>query len=126
MFSALGSISWTPGRIAVACAVVLAFALPPFFGTYYHFVGALALINVIIAVGLNLLTGNAGQISMCQSSFMAIGAYTTTFLTTKVGISYWIAMPSGALMAAAMGLALGFPALALPRFLPGGRDTRLP
>ena len=111
MFSALGSISWTPGRIAVACAVVLAFALPPFFGSYYHFVGALALINVIIAVGLNLLTGNAGQISMCQSSFMAIGAYTTTFLTTKVGISYWVAMPSGALMAAAMGLALGFPAL---------------
>jgi branched-chain amino acid transport system permease protein len=90
---------------------VLAFALPPFFGSYYQFVGALALINVIIAVGLNLLTGNTGQISMCQSSFMAIGAYTTTFLTTKVGISYWVAMPTGALMAAAMGLALGFPAL---------------
>jgi branched-chain amino acid transport system permease protein len=93
--------------IAVACAVVL----PPFFGSYYHFVASLALVNVIIAVGLNLLTGNAGQISMCQSSFMAIGAYSTTFLTTKVGLSYWLAMPTGALIAAALGFALGFPAL---------------
>jgi branched-chain amino acid transport system permease protein len=98
-------------RVAVAVAILLAFVLPPFFGSYYHFVASLALINVIIAVGLNLLTGNAGQISMCQSSFMAIGAYTTTFLTTKLGLSYWAALPSGALLAALLGLALGFPAL---------------
>jgi branched-chain amino acid transport system permease protein len=108
--SGLG-IVWTKGRIAVAVAIILAFILPPFFGSYYHFVASLALINVIIAVGLNLLTGNAGQISMCQSSFMAIGAYATTFLTTKAGFSYWVAMPTGALLAAALGLALGFPAL---------------
>lgn len=110
MSSGLG-IVWTKGRIAVAVAIILAFALPPFFGSYYHFVASLAVINVIIAVGLNLLTGNAGQISMCQSSFMAIGAYTTTFLTTKADFSYWVAMPTGALLAAALGLALGFPAL---------------
>lgn len=111
MSSALGSIVWTKRHIAVAVAVVFAFVLPPFFGSYYHFVASLALINVIIAVGLNLLTGNAGQISMCQSSFMAIGAYTTTFLTTKADLSYWVALPSGALLAALLGLALGFPAL---------------
>jgi len=102
---------WTKERAAVAVAVALAVVLPPFFGSYYHFVASLALINVIIAVGLNLLTGNAGQISMCQSSFMAIGAYTTTFLTTKAGLSYWLALPSGAMLAAVLGLALGFPAL---------------
>jgi branched-chain amino acid transport system permease protein len=98
-------------RFAVALAIAAAVVLPPFLGSYYHFVAALALINVIIAVGLNLLTGNAGQISMCQSSFMAIGAYTTTYLTTKIGFSYWVAMPTGGLFAALLGLGLGFPAL---------------
>ena len=92
-------------------AIAVAIVSPPFLGSYYHFVASLALINVIIAVGLNLLTGNAGQISMCQSSFMAIGAYTTTYMTTKLGVSYWLAMPSGGLLAALLGLALGFPAL---------------
>lgn len=102
---------WTMQRAVVALSVILAVVLPPFFGSYYHFVASLALINVIIAVGLNLLTGNAGQISMCQSSFMAIGAYATTFLSTKAGLSYWLAMPTGGLIAAVLGLALGFPAL---------------
>lgn len=97
--------------LVAALAIAVAVVLPPFFGSYYHFVASLALINVIIAVGLNLLTGNAGQISMCQSSFMAIGAYTTTYLATKVGLSYWIAMPAGGLFAALLGLGLGFPAL---------------
>jgi branched-chain amino acid transport system permease protein len=103
-------------RVVVALAIVVAVLLPPFLGSYYHFVASLALINVIIAVGLNLLTGNAGQISMCQSSFMAIGAYTTTYLTTKAGLSYWLAMPGGGLLAALLGLGLGFPALRLRGF----------
>lgn len=96
--------------------ILLAVLLPPFLGSYYHFVASLALINVIIAVGLNILTGNAGQISMCQSSFMAIGAYSTTFLSTKAGMSYWISMPVGGVIAAAFGLALGFPALRIRGF----------
>jgi branched-chain amino acid transport system permease protein len=98
---------WRMALLSIAVAIVL----PPFLGTYYHFVASLALINVIIAVGLNLLTGNAGQISMCQSSFMAIGAYATTYLSTKIGVSYWLAMPTGGVIAGVLGLALGFPAL---------------
>src|SRR6266851_5332391 len=99
------------GKGSILFSLLLAVLLPPFLGSYYHFVASLALINVIIAVGLNILTGNAGQISMCQSSFMAIGAYSTTFLSTKAGMSYWISMPVGGVIAAAFGLALGFPAL---------------
>lgn len=79
--------------LCVTALIVLAFALPPFFGSYYHFVAGLALINVIIAIGLNLLTGNAGQISMCQASFMAIGAYATTVFFARFGLSYWLALP---------------------------------
>jgi branched-chain amino acid transport system permease protein len=94
----------------------LAFILPPFFGSYYHFVGGLALINVVIAIGLNILTGNAGQISMCQASFMAIGAYATTYFFTKFGLNYWLALPLGGLFTAACGFVVGFPALRLRGF----------
>lgn len=107
--AASSNVGWQVWLALVTIA--LAIVLPPFLGSYYHFVASLALINVIIAVGLNLLTGNAGQISMCQSSFMAIGAYATTYMTTKLGVSYWVAMPGGGLLAALLGLALGFPAL---------------
>ena len=112
--AASSNVGWQVWLALVTIA--LAIVLPPFLGSYYHFVASLALINVIIAVGLNLLTGNAGQISMCQSSFMAIGAYATTYMTTKLGVSYWVAMPGGGLLAALLGLALGFPALRVRGF----------
>lgn len=107
---------FSPSGLCVAVLVILAFVLPPFFGSYYHFVAGLALINVIIAIGLNILTGNAGQISMCQASFMAIGAYATTYFFTKFGLNYWIALPLGGLFTAVCGFVVGFPALRLRGF----------
>ncbi|HVR18022.1 MAG TPA: branched-chain amino acid ABC transporter permease [Candidatus Limnocylindrales bacterium] len=106
----------SPFGLCAAVLIVLAFVLPPFFGSYYHFVAGLALINVIIAIGLNILTGNAGQISMCQASFMAIGAYSTTYFFTKFGMNYWMALPLGGLFSAVCGFAVGFPALRLRGF----------
>lgn len=100
----------------VTVLIALAVALPPFFGSYYHFIAGLALINAIIAIGLNILTGNAGQISICQASFMAIGAYATTYFGAKFGLSYWIALPVGGLLTAACGVVVGFPALRLRGF----------
>jgi branched-chain amino acid transport system permease protein len=96
--------------------LLLAVALPPFFGSYHHYLASLALINVIMAVGLNILTGNAGQISLCNSSFMAIGAYATTYLASKLGLSYWLALPLAGLISALCGFLLGFPALRLRGF----------
>lgn len=105
-----------PARVIALAALLLAIALPPFFGSYVHYLGMLALVNVIAAIGLNILTGNAGQISLCNSSFMAIGAYATTYFHTKTGITYWASLPLGAVVAAALGFALGFPALRLRGF----------
>jgi branched-chain amino acid transport system permease protein len=105
------------GRILAAAALLaLLLGLPPFLGSYYHYVASLALINIIIAIGLNLLIGNAGQISLCQSSFMAIGAYATTYLSAKLGLSYWVALPAGGCLAGVFGLILGVPALRLQGF----------
>jgi branched-chain amino acid transport system permease protein len=106
-------MSWYAGIVTLLFAAV---AIPPLLGSYYHYLASLALINIIAAIGLNLLTGNAGQTSLCHSSFMAIGAYATTYLVTKIGLSYWLALPLGGLIAAIFGFALGFPALRLRGF----------
>lgn len=89
---------------------------PWLLGTYQLYFINLVLVNVILATGLNLLTGNAGQISMCHSSFMAIGAYATTLLHLHGGVSFWIALPVGALVAAGSGAAVGLPAIRLRGF----------
>jgi branched-chain amino acid transport system permease protein len=102
--------------LALVALLALLLGLPPFLGSYYPYVASLALINIIIAIGLNLLIGNAGQISLCQSSFMAIGAYATTYLFAKLGLSYWVALPAAGCLAGLCGLLLGIPALRLQGF----------
>jgi branched-chain amino acid transport system permease protein len=102
--------------VLVGAMVLLAVVLPPWFGSYHHYLASLALINIIMAVGLNILTGNAGQMSLCNSSFMAIGAYATTYLTARLGLSYWLALPLGGIISAIAGFLLGFPALRLRGF----------
>jgi len=93
----------------VAAVVVLAVAGATM-GSYPIYLITLAMINIIAAVGLNLLTGNSGQISLCHSSFMAIGAYGSTLLTARYGVPFWAALPLGALLAALLGALLGAPA----------------
>ena len=89
---------------------------PLFLGNYHHYILSLILVNVIIAVGLNLLIGNAGQISLCSSAFMAIGAYTTVYVTTETGIPFWFSLPIGGVAAALFGLLLGAPAVRVRGF----------
>jgi ABC-type branched-subunit amino acid transport system permease subunit len=95
--------------LALAAVVLLGAAAAPL-GSYPVYLLSLAMINIIAAVGLNLLTGNSGQISLCHSSFMAIGAYTSTLLAAKLGVPFWAAIPLGALLAALMGAFVGAPA----------------
>jgi branched-chain amino acid transport system permease protein len=101
----------TRGPTIVAFGAVIALgAAAATMGSYPVYLLSLAMINVIAAIGLNLLTGNSGQISLCHSSFMAIGAYVSTLLTAKAGVPFWAAIPSGAVLAALMGALLGWPA----------------
>jgi branched-chain amino acid transport system permease protein len=81
-----------------------------FMSSYPIYLLSLAMINVISALGLNLLTGNSGQISLCHSSFMAVGAYGASLLTLHVGLPFWAAIPIAAMAAAMLGALLGFPA----------------
>ncbi len=96
--------------IVALLAVLLLAAAASTMGSYPVYLLSLAMINVIAAIGLNLLTGNSGQISLCHSSFIAIGAYGSTLLTARYGVPFWAAIPLGTLLAALMGALLGAPA----------------
>ncbi len=100
-------------KISLLAIVVVLLILPWCLGSFHLYTLSLILVNVIVATGLNLLTGNAGQVSLCNSTFMAIGAYSTMILHLKFGLMYWLALPAGGLIAAALGFGLGVPALRL-------------
>ena len=71
----------------------------------------LALINVVVVLGLNFITGLAGNMNLGTAGIFAIGAYTSALLSTKLGVSPWIGLAAAAAMGVAVGLCLGFPSL---------------
>jgi branched-chain amino acid transport system permease protein len=95
--------------LALAVLLLLG-AIGAVVGTYTIYLLNLALIAVIAAVGLNLLTGNSGQISLCHSSFIAIGAYVSALLAARYGLPFWASVPLAAAVAALIGGLLGLPA----------------
>jgi branched-chain amino acid transport system permease protein len=70
-------------------------------------------IQIIGVLGLNLLTGNTGQISLGYSAFLAIGAYANAILQVDAGLSALLSIPLAGLVAAAFGLCIGIPSLRL-------------
>jgi branched-chain amino acid transport system permease protein len=90
-------------------AVALVF---PFLASGYHlYQGAQVLILAIALLGLNLLTGFNGQISLGHGAFFAIGGYGAAILTAKLGVPYFVAIPLASLVCFGAGFLFGFPAL---------------
>lgn len=79
--------------------------------SYQVFLVALVGLTTMVGVGLNVLFGLSGQISLGQVGFYAIGAYTSAILTTTVGTSFWLALPLAVLLAGLIGTVLALPAL---------------
>ncbi|MGB1952012.1 MAG: high-affinity branched-chain amino acid ABC transporter permease LivM [Marinobacter sp.] len=73
----------------------------------------LVLIYVMLALGLNVVVGLAGLLDLGYVAFYAVGAYTFAMLSQYYGVSFWVALPLGAILAALFGLVLGFPVLRL-------------
>lgn len=87
-------------------------ALPQLTGDYYVHLFALVFINVMLAASLRpSLT--CGQLNVGHSAFMLVGAYTSALLVKSAGVPFLIALPCGALLAAVVGIAVGFPSLRL-------------
>jgi branched-chain amino acid transport system permease protein len=76
-------------------------------------------INTLLALGLNMLMGYAGQISLGHAAFYGIGAYTTAILTVTYNLSPWVSLPCAILFAALVALVMGIPTLKLSGYYLG-------
>ena len=81
--------------------------------SHYVDVMIFAGIFTLVSIGLSLLMGYAGQISLAQAAFFGIGAYTSGILTTKFGLNPWAAMPAGMVLCGLVAWIIGVPALRL-------------
>jgi branched-chain amino acid transport system permease protein len=93
--------------LAIAC--VLPFAL----SSYHLLQATMVLVYAIALLGLNVLTGYNGQISLGHGAFYAIGAYTTAILVSNTGVPYWLTVPVAGVVCLAIGFIFGLPALRL-------------
>jgi branched-chain amino acid transport system permease protein len=93
--------------------LVFLFTMPLFMPSYYFYLFNVILVHVILAVGLGILVGYTGQISLGHAGFFAIGAYGTALLMSKLGIPFFPALIASALIAAFFGFIIGLPALRL-------------
>ncbi|HJU15777.1 MAG TPA: branched-chain amino acid ABC transporter permease [Stellaceae bacterium] len=96
---------------AAALALVFVVGVPLAFTPYLVTIVNLCLIAVVGALGLNILVGYTGQISIGHGAFMSVGAYTAANLITRFGAPFYIAIPAGGLMAALIGTIVGIPSL---------------
>lgn len=94
-----------------------ALQVPEYWITLLNYIGLYA----IVAIGLVLLTGVGGMTSFGQAAFVGIGAYATAFLTTRYGVSPWLALIVGVVLTALVALVLGAVTMRLSgHFLPLG------
>jgi branched-chain amino acid transport system permease protein len=101
--------------VLMAFLIVL-FASPLFFSDRILTILTMMGIAVISVLGLHILTGCCGQISIGHAGFMAVGGYTSAVLCAKLGVPFWAALPCGALAAGIAGLIFGLPSLKIKGF----------
>src|SRR5438874_611679 len=102
-FTSLSLGGATLAAVALILAIVPLLA-PPFWVTLGNYIGLYS----IVALGLVVLTGVAGQTSFGQAAFVGLGAYTTAYLSTRYGTSPWLTLPIGLVITFAVALFLGF------------------
>jgi len=101
------------GLLATLLAAAVVLVLPLFLSDTHEYRFAFVATFFIAALGLQILTGYAGLISLGQSGFMLIGAYTTTILSVDHGWNDLATIPLAGLLAGIAGFLFGFPALRL-------------
>jgi branched-chain amino acid transport system permease protein len=96
--------------------LIILFACPFFLSDRILTLMTMIGIAIISVQGLSILTGYCGQVSIGHVGFMAVGAYTSAILTTKLGLPFWVTLPSAALAAGIAGLIFGLPSLKIKGF----------
>lgn len=105
------------GRIGVAVAVLLLLAalaaVPLLASNFQLFRFTNILIYALALIGMNLLVGYNGQISLGHGAFYAVGAYVTMLLVAHAGVTHWVAIPVGGLVCLVVGYLFSLPILRL-------------
>jgi len=101
-------------KIGLVLALVLA-SLPWWAVTSSYYMGIVitALTFVALALAWNIISGIGGQLSMGHGAYFGLGAYTSSLLLVRLGVTPWIGMLPGAIVAALFGLCLGYPSFRL-------------
>src|SRR4030095_7891253 len=103
------------GRLVAPVLLVFTFLVPVLFydERYILDLGILVLTYVMLGWGLNVVVGLAGLLDLGYVAFYAVGAYSYALLATNFGLSFWVFLPLGGILAAFWGVLLGFPVLRL-------------
>lgn len=101
--------AWIGGTLLLIALLVLPFLVR----NYRVFQFNLVLVYAIAVLGLNILTGYNGQISLGHGAFYAIGAYAAAILMERAGLPYWATLPIAGAVCFGLGFLMGFPALRL-------------
>ena len=102
------------GRSCLGIGLIVLMTVVPFLGSaYFLYIVNTMGIYAIAAIGLNLLIGYTGQISLGHGAFFGVGAYAAAILTTKVGIPFWTAIPLAGVITALIGMIFGIPSVRL-------------
>ena len=102
------------GRLSMLIGLFLLFAVIPFItNEYILYIINMIGIYAIAAIGLNLLIGYTGQISLGHGAFFGVGAYSAAILATKAGFPFLIAVPAAGVITALVGMAFGIPSVRL-------------
>ena len=100
-------------RYSLIAFLIIVMLFPAWSTTYWLDVANRVGIAIIAAIGLNILTGYTGQISMGNAAFLAVGAYATGWLANNAGLPFLIAIPLSGLITAGVGMIFGIPSLRL-------------
>jgi branched-chain amino acid transport system permease protein len=106
---------WFGHRYATLALLAAIIGLLPLFfpSTYYFRVGSLVWVSAFAAIGLNILMGQAGQVSLGHAGFFGMGAYAVAIGPAHLGMPVWAALPAGAVISAALAYLVGRPILRL-------------
>lgn len=103
------------GRYNVTVAIALIVIILPFLlsSTFHLRMATMVIIFSVVVIGLNLLMGYAGQVSLGHAGFLALGAYAAAFGPAHLGLNPWISMALGILATSAIAYLIGKPILKL-------------
>ena len=113
LFLVKGGAGWSVLAVLLLALATFPFTLPRVGLSYLLFIIILMAANVTVAVGLNLLVGYTGLISLGHAGFVAIGAYASGLLMSRLGLPWPVAWVGAAAISAAFGFLVGLPALRL-------------